>query len=101
MERRLIDANELERELANEYVNPDKPSDILTPYGKEIFNSGIDIARFRVRDAETIDAVEVVRCKDCKYFKFGDYCYHDGPMEHSHAREDDYCSYGVRRNKHA
>ena len=43
-----------------------------------------------------VDAVEVVRCKDCKYFKYGDYCVGD-KMEHSHARENDFCSYGERR----
>lgn len=46
--------------------------------------------------APTIDAEPVVRCKDCKYFMFGDYCMHDGAMEHSHARENDFCSYGER-----
>lgn len=44
----------------------------------------------------TIDAVPVVRCKDCKYFEFGDYCAED-KMEHSHCRENDFCSYGERR----
>lgn len=54
-----------------------------------------------VEDALAVDAVEVVRCKDCVYFEFGDYCYHDGPMEHSHARENDFCSYGKRRESNA
>ena len=44
----------------------------------------------------TVDAVEVVRCKDCKHNPkeewFG--C----PMVSSHKRgDDDYCSYGERR----
>ena len=56
-------------------------------------------ARKLMEEAPAVDAVEVVRCKDCKYFKFGDYCYHDGAMEHSHARENDFCSYGIRRKK--
>lgn len=37
--------------------------------------------------------VEVVRCKDCKYFKYGDYCTQD-EIEHSKCRKEDYCSYG-------
>ena len=45
----------------------------------------------------TIDAVPVVRCKDCKFFQYGDYCSGD-KMEHSHARENDFCSYGERKD---
>ena len=44
----------------------------------------------------TIDAVEVVRCKDCEYFKWGDYCTED-KMEHSKCRENDFCSYAKRK----
>ena len=44
----------------------------------------------------TVDAVEVVQCKDCIHFKYDDYCDHD-KMEHSFCREDDYCSYGERK----
>ena len=43
------------------------------------------------------DMVEVVRCKSCKYCRFG-YCAHD-KMEHSLCREDDYCSYGVPKGE--
>lgn len=50
-----------------------------------------------IKEQPTIEAEPVVRCKDCKFFKFGDYCFHDGKMEHSKAREDDYCSYGRRK----
>ena len=42
------------------------------------------------------DAIKVVRCKDCRYFEYGDYCSHD-KMEQDFCREDDYCSYGERR----
>lgn len=42
------------------------------------------------------DIVEVVRCKDCKFFEYGDYC-SEGKMEHSRCRETDYCSYGERK----
>lgn len=45
---------------------------------------------------EIVEYAPVVRCKDCKFFKYGDYCAED-KMEHSHAREDDYCSYGERK----
>ena len=37
-----------------------------------------------------------VRCKDCEHFDC-DYCWHD-KMEHSRCREDDFCSYGERKD---
>lgn len=45
-------------------------------------------------DQSTINAVEVVRCMDCKFFK-GDglECHHSGMF----AYEDDYCSNGERK----
>ena len=59
-DKRLIDANALETEIIKEYFTKDNPSGMLTKKGEEIFNAAIDVARCRVRDAETIDAVEVV-----------------------------------------
>ena len=46
----------------------------------------------------TVDAVEVVRCKDCKHWTMG-YCNHFAyygyePM----TSEDDFCSYGERKD---
>ena len=45
----------------------------------------------RIKAAHTVDAVEVVRCKDCKYWAHGD-CYR---IELS--RPNDFCSYAERR----
>lgn len=64
---RLIDANALEQAIINEYFTDDRPSGILSRKGEIIFNSAIDVARCRVRDAETVDVVQVVRCKDCRF----------------------------------
>ena len=33
------------------------------------FARAMDIARFSIYDAPAVDAVEVVRCKDCKHWK--------------------------------
>ena len=45
------------------------------------------------KDLPTVDMVEVVRCKDCKYFngnmKFCDYS--------CQVKDDDYCSWGERK----
>ena len=51
--------------------------------------------------APTIDAVPVVRCKDCEYYE-GDECVNpyvwmsDGA--HLYTAPDDFCSYGERRS---
>lgn len=41
------------------------------------------------------DLVEVVRCKDCKFF-ISDICRHDFAM--NFCRADDFCSYGERKD---
>ena len=58
------------------------------------------IMKQHINEARTIDAVEVVRCKDCKYFnqktpvggfcKCGEVCGGNGFMRVN----DDFCSYG-------
>lgn len=54
---------------------------------------------YRFGDAEMVEYVEVVRCKDCKEFHRADdrleqHCRTYGAM----VGEDDFCSYGERRN---
>ena len=55
-----------------------------------------------IHAAPTVDAVEVVRCKDCKYRKRplfagcgGIYC----EENRRHYTPDDFCSYGERRTE--
>ena len=48
----------------------------------------------------TVDAVEVVRCKDCKHFGGHGVCHCHAADENGtpiFVREDDFCSYGERR----
>ena len=49
----------------------------------------------------TVDAVEVVRCKDCKYWSkekdLGMFCNHWGSML-TETLADDFCSYGERKD---
>lgn len=58
---------------------------------------------YRINDAPTIDAVEVVRCKDCKYahMTYGGECkYCDMWKEDGEALYldgDFFCAYGERR----
>lgn len=45
--------------------------------------------------APTVDAVEVVRCKDCKHYKPEEYeCGCDFAGGLPYVKADDYCSYG-------
>lgn len=51
----------------------------------------------RIDDAPTVDAVEVVRCKDCRYYDAEN---HNCLDEMAYARiwnKDDYCSFAERR----
>lgn len=83
MERRLIDASELEAEFAGPFVQTYKD------------------CREALRNAPTISAVEVVRCRECKHWdnsttgndpffgtcKLAKYC----------VGANGYCVYGIRR----
>ena len=49
---------------------------------------------------ETVDAVEVVRCKDCKHYDDEGYCWYwnyEPGMSPNTVDADDFCSYGERR----
>lgn len=54
-----------------------------------------------LKQEPTVDAVEVVRCKDCKYWENGKdhepYCNHCVSMM-SDSEPDDFCSYGERKD---
>ena len=57
-------------------------------------------ARKLMEDAPGVDAVEVVRCKDCKHFGGHGACHCHAADENGtpiFVREEDFCSYGERR----
>lgn len=58
---RLIDADAVHSEIENRIF----PASNLDAYN---YNIGINDALNEIEDAETIDAIPVVRCKDCEYF---------------------------------
>lgn len=77
----------IEKEPIIEFItkglnNPDK--------NKALGYDAIEILT-EIEFAPTADVVEVVRCKDCKHWNKGD-CYR---LEMS--MEDDFCSYGERK----
>lgn len=87
---RLIDGEELER-LFNEQIERG---------ATDAFDAFDDA----LQDTPTVDAVVVVRCKDCKHYDMG-VClkiYSDGNV-HSAAwqsrKPEDFCSYGERKGK--
>lgn len=98
MEQCLIDANALADKVnESRYNNPH-------PQGMVRVNHRNEHDHFlrMILDAPTVDAVEVVRCKDCKhrssdYDILGDYlCEKRGCR--FFCKDNDFCSYGERRD---
>lgn len=75
---RLIDADKLERQ---EYWGNERCFDYVD--AEDIDN------------APTVDAVPVVRCKDCKHYDIGGSCIICGFQSR---KPDDFCSYGERKD---
>lgn len=75
---RLIDADVCEKKLQHDWMN-----------NRMGFGKWYDIKQF-LNEAPTIDAVVVVRCKDCEYYNGEDkYCVND-----IFAKPDGYCMFG-------
>ena len=57
---------------------------------------------FQIANAPTVDAVEVVRCRDCKHWHketlFCDYMPYGEAQERVNWYADDFCSYGERKD---
>lgn len=85
---RLIDADALMRDIGESIifsVRPDRPSAELRGARKVVD---------RIEAAPTVDAVEVVRCRECVY-RTNWICNH--PYGLLHIGELTFCSYGERR----
>lgn len=80
---RLIDANEI---LKSEHQHYDYMSDEYYVHVRDIEN------------APTVDAVEVVRCKDCKHY-WKNNPSDDVPVCLASPKDDAFCSEGERREK--
>ena len=78
---RLIDADELKGKA---FADPDDGEYF-------VYCQDID-------EAPTVDAVPVVRCKDCKYYKPDEYeCGCDFAAGLPYVKAGDFCSYGERK----
>ena len=95
---RLIDADRLNKPI---YAEEDNITGSGMSYDEICgYNDGIDIAWKKIDQAPTIDAVPVVRCRDCKYYeihkpKVLENCERKGyiiPM-----KPNAFCSYGERK----
>lgn len=76
------------------YIDADKARDNMKemPLGKQLIDC---VMRYVIDRLPTVDAVEVVRCKDCRY-RNANGC----PMHYKGYNvngDDDYCSYGVKK----
>ena len=91
-EKRLIDADELIR-IIREQANKD-------PVSYPIFSATLNAVANLADGLTTVDAVEVVRCKDCKHFIQEEHgCNHFGYYSHTPwVDEVDFCSYGERKD---
>ena len=57
-----------------------------------------DALMYAVDDAPTVDAVKVVRCKDCKHYRTRWYGFCELiENENIHREDNDFCSWGERR----
>ena len=91
-DKRLIDANKAMEIVRNQGIaHPN--AYYLTNYAMLI-----------LREAPTVDAVEVVRCRDCIHY-FSGAClkiYSDGDVSQDawqERNEDDFCSYGEQKGR--
>lgn len=92
---RLIDADALDAEMYHKSFEVDD--------GRNVWNSGLWI-RYKIfeeaiRDAPTVDAVPVVRCKDCKYYEEQDETIGTCLLTESGAHIKGYCSWAERKEE--
>ena len=84
--KRLVDVNALLRRKRNM-----GGADV----GGEFWDEAVLVSD--IKTVNTVDAVEVVRCRDCKHIMFSD-CYGECGKGHMGiVRPDDFCSRGERK----
>lgn len=107
---RLIDANEVVKTILAERNKiprtvPTAPYELVAEKPFNHGNSmrgGIRKALRCIEQAPTVDAVPVVRCKDCKHWKFAQHindnlCHRFDENPWIPTEPNDFCSYGERK----
>ena len=95
-EKQLIDPNALVDEISSLTIHITglrAGKGVLEEFMKEYRKSVLRI----VEESPTVDAVEVVRCKDCKRYSQSGLCNLYLNVSHQ-MKPDDFCSYGERRS---
>lgn len=94
---RLIEADALKAQFDERYDDAFMQMHTRANIGHwESYSIGINWGRNTIADAPTVDAVEVVRCKDCKNYNVYRLECHNGHMN-GYIGMDGFCSYGERR----
>lgn len=93
-EKRLIDANVV---LAKQFTTG------LSDASGNYYGHADVVFVDDIENAPTVDAVEVVRCRDCKHRYNGVHCTHPQLLSWSwgairKCENDDFCSYGERKD---
>ena len=70
--------------------------------GLEKYHVPIGVVKANINDAPTVDAVPVVRCRECEHGEYDDaiedeYCYHCRYDGFSYNKADHFCSDGERK----
>ena len=93
-EKRLIDADALLNEFLKRYTERERNRNLVFA-ACEIKQDFADM----ISDFPTVDAVEVVRCRECRYrFKNNNHSKNGCPIIDANIwmDDDDFCSYGER-----
>ena len=94
-EKRLIDANAIPKLFEKKYEETQQRILDGETY-LDTLAEGVTEADDVIQAMPTVDAVEVVRCKNCKYYCNGWHCNLYLNVSHE-TKPDDFCSYGERR----
>lgn len=99
MDERLVGAGELRRNIeCHRSPADDDEDDMIWVEG---YNTGLERALSMLANAPTIDAVRVVRCKDCEFMKEQIQPICQNPLSPTRGRRVtymDYCSRGHRKD---
>lgn len=91
----------IEREAACAYKPPEKSKRRYSTYNlDDAYENGYDEHIKQVEAIPTADVVEVVRCKDCKYwnpYKSHHYRGHFCDVVTLFVQENEYCAWGKRK----
>lgn len=105
VEKRLIDKNKL-LDALGQWMNDDPYRKLRCPWERWVRTVGIYSLETVVKNMKTVDAVEVVRCRDCKRFDpiKRECCGNvvtdnEGGADFTiNFEENDFCSFGERRS---